>query len=127
MKQFSIEGERKKCVLCQQFKLRNKPFFSLFFLLPLLLSPQCDAIRVTLLCPVTTLPGRVTCLFIMQAIEFLHSIKLIHTDLKPENILMRGWEERVVTLDSGTIRVPASPHIKGESDRWREATWITVV
>ncbi|CAM9138726.1 unnamed protein product [Sphacelaria rigidula] len=49
---------------------------------------------------------------LLQAIEFLHSIKLIHTDLKPENILMRDWEERVVTLDSGTIRVPASPHIK---------------
>lgn len=51
----------------------------------------------------------------LKAIEFLHSIKLIHTDLKPENVLLRGWEERTVTLDSGeTIRVPASPHIKGK-------------
>lgn len=51
----------------------------------------------------------------LQAIEFLHSIKLIHTDLKPENVLLKSWEEREVTLDSGdVVRVPANPHIKGE-------------
>lgn len=51
----------------------------------------------------------------VQAIEFLHSIKLIHTDLKPENVLLTSWEDRDVKLESGdVIRVPANPHIKGE-------------
>ncbi|CAN0163964.1 unnamed protein product [Ascophyllum nodosum] len=50
---------------------------------------------------------------LLQAIEFLHSIKLIHTDLKPENVLLTSWDEREVKLDSGdVIRVPAAPHIK---------------
>ncbi|CAM9774353.1 unnamed protein product, partial [Ectocarpus sp. 13 AM-2016] len=41
------------------------------------------------------------------AVEFLHSIKLIHTDLKPENVLLKSWEDRSVTLESGdVIRVP---------------------
>ncbi|CAN0457738.1 unnamed protein product, partial [Ectocarpus sp. 8 AP-2014] len=35
------------------------------------------------------------------AVEFLHSIKLIHTDLKPENVLLKSWEDRSVTLESG--------------------------
>lgn len=52
-----------------------------------------------------------------QAIEFLHSMKLIHTDLKPENVLLKSWDDREVTLDSGdVIRVPVNPHIKGERD-----------
>lgn len=51
----------------------------------------------------------------IQAIEFLHSMKLIHTDLKPENVLLNSWDDREVTLDSGdVIRVPVNPHIKGE-------------
>ncbi|CAN0062290.1 unnamed protein product, partial [Ectocarpus fasciculatus] len=49
------------------------------------------------------------------AVEFLHSIKLIHTDLKPENVLLKSWEDRSVTLESGdVIRVPVNPRIKGE-------------
>lgn len=52
---------------------------------------------------------------ITQAIEFLHSMKLIHTDLKPENVLLKSWEEREVTLESGDVmRVPVHPRIKGE-------------
>ncbi|CAN0451445.1 unnamed protein product, partial [Hapterophycus canaliculatus] len=55
------------------------------------------------------------------AIEFLHSIKLIHTDLKPENVLLKSWEEREVTLESGdVVRVPVNPHIKGEKRREEE-------
>ena len=54
-------------------------------------------------------------LLFSQAIEFLHSMKLIHTDLKPENVLLKSWQEREVTLESGdVIRVPANPRIKGE-------------
>ncbi|CAM9613449.1 unnamed protein product [Scytosiphon promiscuus] len=50
---------------------------------------------------------------LLQAIEFLHSIKLIHTDLKPENVLLKSGEEREVTLESGdVVRVPVNPHIK---------------
>ena len=53
-----------------------------------------------------------------QAIEFLHSIKLIHTDLKPENVLLTSWDEQEVKLDSGdVIRVPAAPPIKGDKTR----------
>ena len=50
-----------------------------------------------------------------KAIEFLYSIKLIHTDLKPENIVLTSCDKREVKLDSGdVIRVPAAPHIKGD-------------
>ncbi|CAN0289182.1 unnamed protein product [Ectocarpus sp. 12 AP-2014] len=50
---------------------------------------------------------------LLQAVEFLHSIKLIHTDLKPENVLLKSWEDRSVTLESGdVIRVPVNPRIK---------------
>eukprot|EP00903_Cladosiphon_okamuranus_P010660 g10078.t1 len=50
---------------------------------------------------------------LLQAVEFLHSIKLIHTDLKPENVLLKSWDDMDVTLDSGdVIRVPVNPHIK---------------
>ena len=53
-----------------------------------------------------------------QTIEFLHSIKLIHTDLKRENVPLASWDERELKLDSSdVIRVPAAPHIKGNKNR----------
>lgn len=59
--------------------------------------------------------SRISFFLFSKAIEFLHSMKLIHTDLKPENVLLKSWQEREVTLDSGdVIRVPANPRIKGE-------------
>lgn len=33
----------------------------------------------------------------LQAIEFLHSIKLTHTDLKPENILLKSNAQEIIT------------------------------
>ncbi|CAM9536060.1 unnamed protein product [Discosporangium mesarthrocarpum] len=50
---------------------------------------------------------------LLQAIEFLHSMKLIHTDLKPENVLLRSREDQTVVLSSGdSILVPVHPEIK---------------
>ena len=36
----------------------------------------------------------------LQAIEFLHSLKLTHTDLKPENILLKSDKKELVTDES---------------------------
>ncbi|CAM9771624.1 unnamed protein product, partial [Choristocarpus tenellus] len=47
------------------------------------------------------------------AIDFLHSMKLIHTDLKPENVLLRSRRDETVVLPSGdSILVPSVPEIK---------------
>jgi len=53
---------------------------------------------------------------LLDALDFLHSFRLIHTDLKPENILLVSNEETTFRARNGTIhRVPASTQIKGES------------
>lgn len=56
---------------------------------------------------------------LLHAIDFLHSLTLIHTDLKPENILLVNSDYETVTLPSSTIsdfasklRVPVSTDIK---------------
>jgi len=36
----------------------------------------------------------------LQAIEFLHSIKLTHTDLKPENILLKSDKKEIILDES---------------------------
>jgi serine/threonine protein kinase len=36
----------------------------------------------------------------LQAIEFLHSIKLTHTDLKPENILLKSDRKEIILDES---------------------------
>ena len=33
----------------------------------------------------------------LNAIEFLHSLKLTHTDLKPENILLKSDNKETIT------------------------------
>ena len=48
---------------------------------------------------------------LLEALEFLHGMKLIHTDLKPENILLANND---TILDDGGQLVPASTIVKGE-------------
>lgn len=45
---------------------------------------------------------------LLEALEFMHSLRLIHTDLKIENILLMDHRE----VNYGTYRVPASTKIK---------------
>jgi CDC-like kinase len=50
---------------------------------------------------------------LLEATEFLHSFKLIHTDLKPENILLCSTKEVSYKTESGEyIIIPASNAIK---------------
>ena len=50
---------------------------------------------------------------LLNALEFLHSFRLIHTDLKPENILLLSNTETVYQRPDGTVQVvPASTKIK---------------
>lgn len=49
----------------------------------------------------------------LEAVEFLHDMKLIHTDLKPENVLVVSRERCVIENDHGArVSVPTSPQIK---------------
>jgi len=45
----------------------------------------------------------------LQAIEFLHSIKLTHTDLKPENILLKNDSKEIITDEANFPIVSAQP------------------
>jgi len=47
---------------------------------------------------------------LLETLEFLCEIKLIHTDLKPENILLVRNQIRYI----GNKKIPASPLCKGE-------------
>uniref|UniRef100_A0A7S2W9U9 Protein kinase domain-containing protein n=1 Tax=Rhizochromulina marina TaxID=1034831 RepID=A0A7S2W9U9_9STRA len=48
----------------------------------------------------------------LEAIAFLHSMKLIHTDLKPENVLLVDARYRVQQVGRKEVRIPERTQIK---------------
>ena len=48
----------------------------------------------------------------LEAISFLHSMKLVHTDLKPENVLLVDGAFTVQQVGKRKVRIPKSNAIK---------------
>ncbi|KAI5075206.1 hypothetical protein GOP47_0009282 [Adiantum capillus-veneris] len=60
--------------------------------------------------PFTVNTARRICRQILESVEYMHSLKYIHTDLKPENVLLIS-SEYTEALDS-KLRVPKSSNVK---------------
>ena len=48
----------------------------------------------------------------LEAIQFLHSMSLVHTDLKPENVLLVSREFTTQQVGNKKVRIPKSTAIK---------------
>lgn len=48
----------------------------------------------------------------LEAVEYMHALHLVHTDLKPENILLESLETSRASSSSGDLTVPSTPAIK---------------
>lgn len=55
---------------------------------------------------------------LLTALEFIHSIKLVHTDLKPENILLVDDEEERLPSSSSPSSTSSYGSPNGNSSQW---------